>query len=194
MSDRTDQSGSHLESGAVQAGRDVKLTENNYHYGEYRRGLNNLKSLIAKLDLKAEAQHGVVEFIEQLRDYVEPPESLSGKDLETKLKEAGRNIDDITKATLHKERFRQLLTELQFYPKAQHILAEMLGLIEQSWRYKVMPLFESNADRVEIDRAIYDEVLVQFQDVIGVEPLSLTTQQVEGMMFFLTGNCWINWE
>jgi hypothetical protein len=152
-----------------------------------------LKRLYERYQSDVETQNTTDTLIEELRAYIpdDDPESLQ-RDLERKLREAGRE-DLVRQARLYKEMFRQKIEKYRLFPAAQAIYAYLLGEILTRFDAYVKPAIDDGADAREIGRLVHESI-VQF--IIQTIPESEPTcdhPSLYGMIYFLTGNCFIEW-
>lgn len=115
------------------------------------------------------------------------------KDLETKLTEGGR-ISEVEEALFLKELVAKKIVELSKSPSAQKILSFILGRLKQSFLHRIYPQIQSNTITSEIDNLIYDEVIIPAFDFLEKNPLGFSDEDLKGMIYFLAGNCHINWK
>jgi hypothetical protein len=50
-----------------------------------------------------------------------------------------------------------------------------------------------NADLTEIKRAVQHEIIDPIEAMLGENVLDLYADEINGMLYFLTGNCHIRW-
>jgi hypothetical protein len=115
------------------------------------------------------------------------------KDLETKLKEGGRS-SEIEEAIFLKELIAKKIVEFSKSPSAQKILSFILGKLKQSYLHKIYPQIQSNVIQSEINKSIYDEVMIPAFDFLESNPLGFNDEDLKAMIYFLAGNCHINWK
>lgn len=182
----TDQSGSDI--GGDQVGRD-KVT---YNVGQEFTYVSSISAFadIFREEIAEDPGLGVV--IEALQHYLDSvdPEPFMG--LAEKLRKAGRE-DFINEAERLKELFHKKLFRRQFSPKAQEVFAFLLGSLHQRFRYKVRPLIEQEKSSWEVDEAVFEHVIQPVSEIVSQHGIPVHPQEVEGMLYFLTGNCHIKW-
>jgi len=114
------------------------------------------------------------------------------KDLPTKLAE-GMRQSEVAAALFLKERITKRILILSKSATAQQILAFTLGKIKQTYLHKVYPKIKAGESHVDIDRLIYDEVLLPAFSFLEINPLNLGDDDLKAMIYFLSGNCHIDW-
>jgi hypothetical protein len=132
-------------------------------------------------------------FIEQLQHFVSRATLEPTRDLEAKLVAGGR-ADMVDEALELKEHFVKKLTRLQFSEQAQEIFAHILSKIHAYFSLYVKPQLLEGVSRSEIDGMIYSKLLTPIHDETGSSPLRLDLRDLQGMLYFLTGNCHIRWD
>jgi len=175
-----------------QAGRDViKSEEVNYHYHDKSSGVQaNIKRLSQQYLEDVEKGRMFDEIIEQLQHYKAPKEKeFIG--LEKKLEEGGKTSEYEWAADV-KEKFTKHLARHEFSENAQKIYACLLGQIYCSFHLLVKPNLGKKTDG-EISRLIKDEVIDPVQNMVGENVLELYATEINGMLYYLTGNCHIKW-
>ena len=172
-----------------QAERDVVVGNvNNF----YQQPISTLKQLADRLKLDADDSADGGEFLEELQHFKKNHPADPPRDLETKLQESGRESVSF-EATLWKEQFCKKLMRFQLSPQAREIFVHILGKIHSYFIAKVRPAIEEGSSRSEVDGLVYELVTEIYNDV-GSSPLRLTQTDVHGMVFFLAGNCHIDWK
>ena len=158
----------------------------------YRPTKTTLSYLYAKLKDEEENDKNLKEFIEELKHFTEPIDvKLIG--LEEKLSSANRGYK-IDEAKRVKELFTKKLLQHQFSKAAQEIYAHILGLLHASFEYKVAPKIREGLSESAVDSIVFDEVLKPIStEYLEENVLNICMHDLNGMLYFLTGNCHINW-
>ena len=167
------------------AGRDIT-----HHHSYNPHPKSPLRELAEQLriDSDEDSQQG---FIKRLQHFAEPPSHAPNRDLEQKLEDASRT-DVLFDALKWKEQFSKKLLRLQFSLQAQELFVHILSKIHTFFIYKVRPRVIDAAPRTEIDGLIYQLILELYQEV-GDSELDMTMTDLQGMVYFLAGNCHIDW-
>ena len=170
--------GGHLVAGDLQIINEVKTT--------LRVMAENYRNEIQNSDLQKE-------FIEELQDFMKRVPGRDQRDLEQKLT-AAKRVDMITDAKLLKEKFAKKLYRHTFSPNAQVIFVHILSVIRTCFQLKVLPLIRESKAISEIDTAIYNCIIEVIYNQVGNSELDINMDHIHGMLYYLTGNCYINWE
>jgi hypothetical protein len=130
--------------------------------------------------------------IKQLTHYLNPVNPDDQRDLKTKLIDAGRE-DEVYEAEELKEAFAKILVRENLSEQAQDAYVHILGKIKTHYESKVKPLIKTNAALAEIESNVLDIVETIYSDLAGTA-LEYDHRQIKGMLYFLTGNCHIDWK
>lgn len=174
------------------AGRDIAGGDI-HHTNVYHTPRSALRELADKLRLEAERDKDLSSFIEQLQHYVSLAPEVPTRDLERKLQDAGRS-DLVLEALALKERFAKKLIRLQFSERAQEMFAHLLSKIHTFFTLRVRPMVKEGVPRSRIDESIYNELLSPIYDDVGNCELGIDLADLQGMIYFLGGNCHIRWD
>lgn len=152
-----------------------------------------LKKLFEKYKNDVETENTTNTIIEELRAYyTKEDETVEERDLERKLKEAGR--EELCKqARRYKEMFRQKIERYRLFPAAQAIYAYLLGQVLTRFDTYVQPAIKAGKSEEEIIRLVHEEIVEAIvQSIPETEP-TCDHPSLHGMVYFLTGNCFIEW-
>lgn len=173
-----------------QAGRDIHQTTINYsdriqvmeklvrlYNDEKKKGLNS-------------------EFIGYIRKLEKFTTSIDGDllDLRQKL-EAGGYKNDFDWALELKEEYAKILQENKFSLACQHIHAYLLAWIIVLFKQFVADAVKSGQSRDIVKQIIIDKVISPVENLVGGENnvLELYSDDITGMIYYLTGNCHLKW-
>jgi hypothetical protein len=159
----------------------------------YQGPRSALREMTERFRLECAADKHLSCFIERLQHFVAAAPESPSRDLETKLRDGGRP-DLVRDALLLKERFAKKLLRLQFSEQAQEIFAHVLSKIHAFFTLRVHPRSGANVARPQIDDLIYQELLAPLYDEIGNSELGLDLLDLQGMVYYLGGNCHIRWD
>ena len=172
------------------AGGDIAGGDIVHHHSHHSKPASTLRELASKLRLQAEGDE-LNGFIAQLQHFTKPPAYGPNKDLEYKLHAASR--DDLLGDALEwKEQFYKKLLSLQFSQQAQELFVHILSKIHTFFAYKIRPKVLVGASRAEIDDLIYT-LIEELYGEVGDSELDITMTDLQGMVYFLAGNCHIDW-
>lgn len=154
-----------------------------------------MQALIAQYRQEAAANPELQSIIAELQHYLIAIDKAGQKvvGLEAKLSVAGRE-DDTQRATRLKEIFVKKLERNRLSETAQHIYAYILGKIHRVFRFDIQPLIKAEADRTTVDQAIYEKILEPVIAELEDNVLHINHDEMEGMLYFLTGNCHLRWD
>lgn len=118
--------------------------------------------------------------------------------LEQKLLDGGFPKKAIDKARRQKQSYAKKATKYQYYEMANKIDNYLFAIVSDHFDREVLPLIEDEKPLREINQAVYDKVVVPVMEelnTVGVSDTCLcyTLDDVFGMLYYLTGNCHINW-
>ncbi len=154
---------------------------------------STLRDLAVKFRIECNEDQRLSDFIETLQHYVAIAPTQPTRDLTTKLLASGR-ADLVDEALILKEQFYKKLIRFQFNQQAQEIFAHILSKIHAFFTYKVCPKINENIPRSQIDDLIYSELLEPIYNDIGNCSLGVDLRDLQGMLYFLGGNCHIKWD
>jgi len=152
-----------------------------------------LRKMAESFRLEVEQNLDQKEFIEELEDYMKRVPGHEQRNLEQKLSAAKRD-DLIPNAKILKEKFSKKLYKHTFSPKAQNLFVHILSKINCSFQLKIKPIIFENKPPSMVDKAIYDEIVEAIYFEVGNSELEINMDYIYGMLFYLTGNCYTDWE
>lgn len=171
--------------GGHQAGRDVKITQR-------QDPRTTMRTLTQRFREEKKEDKTFRRVIDSLQYYLEssPPEAT--RDLEQKLTVAQRE-NHLSEATALKELFAKKLARNQLSLVAQEIFAWALGHMQVAFQVHVRPLIAVDEAPEVIDRAVLEKVIQPTITELEDNVLILNYQELRGMLYYLTGNCHIEW-
>ncbi len=173
-----------------QAGRDVNKTTN-IILGR-SSGMDALRNKIEKLTEDCLYDPNFADCIKELTHYLNPIDPHDQRNLKTKLTEAGR-ADEVQEAEELKEYFAKILVKNNLSQKAQEVYVHILSVIKVSYDNKVKPLIKENPTHPDIGEKVF-EIIDAIYSTLSESVLKYDMRQVKGMLYFLTGNCHIDWK
>jgi len=112
--------------------------------------------------------------------------------LKEKLDESGR--EDLLFLALNlKQQASMAIMKRQTSRSAQRIYTILLSQIFTKFNLLVTPLVQAEACRAEIDERIH-RVVQEVCALLGTNALEIDSDDIEGLMYFLAGNCHIRWD
>ena len=172
------------------AGRDVNNTTN-YNFTPPNQK-SSLRIKIEELQLDSLHDPHFKECINRLSHYLNLVKPDEQRDLKAKLTDAGRETE-IFEAQELKERFVKSLLKNNLSEQAQeayvHILAKLLSLYELKVRDHII----DGAPRQVVNAEILNVIEIICGDLVGTL-LEKDYKEVQGMIYFLGGNCHLEWK
>ena len=174
--------------GGSQVGRDVNIT----HEREPSTRRTTMHTLTQRFRNEVQGDKNFRKVIDSLQYFIDPSVREESFDLEGKLSAAKRE-NDISEATALKELFSKKLARHQLSPAAQEIFAWILGHIQMSFRAHVRPLIALGETPEAVDKVVFEKVIRPAIEELEDNELILNYQELRGMLYYLTGNCHIEW-
>lgn len=178
------------EYGDVAAG-DINKPSTTYVFNNN----NDLKSTIDELNKLLDEERKnerTIEITEDLKDYQTKIAGENVIGLENKLTLGGREYS-IEYALRVKEKFAKKLTRLQYYESAQKIYVLFLSIIECRFHSLIYPKIIKNDPEDEINLLIESQIINPILNSLGKNTINLNAADIQGMIYYLTGNCHLNW-
>jgi hypothetical protein len=173
----------NIIAGGDVVGRD-KITNNNL---PHPRQLDLLSEEFKK---EVESNSESLEIIDELQHYRTKNYEVRG--LEEKLADAGFGCI-LDEAEELKELISKLIIKYQNYKSAQKIITYLLSDVESIFNSKVKPKLSSIESESEVKEVLRDYIQKEIQDKLGENVLEIFNRHINGMVFFLTGNCHLEW-
>jgi hypothetical protein len=175
--------------GGDQAGRDIiKLYEGQLPKPSY------MTRLMDKLKHEKENDIQFHQILEKLQEFCSTidRDGTEVVGLDEKLI-AGGFLSFIEFAKWTKEAFSKKLVKFQLYESAQMIYAHVLAHVYTRYHDLVYPLIKSKASEKDIHEAIHSKIVEPIQGLLEENVLELFADEINGAIYFLTGNCHIKW-
>lgn len=153
----------------------------------------HMSSLIERFKEESSKDTRIQAMVEKLQHYCTPvdtDEEVAG--LDAKLS-AGRYGQFLEYARTTKEQFSKKLAKYQFYESAQLIHAYMLAQIFVLFNNKVYPLIKKGEPQEIIFSTIQEAIISPVEEKLEENVLELFADEINGALYFLTGNCHIKW-
>lgn len=172
-----------------QAGRDVHKP--NYVFQRSDIAISYMSELLRRFAEEQQNNLKLNGLIDDL-DYYNSPLTGDVLGLEQKLTHGNREsfIDYALRA---KERFHKKLVKYQFFESAQKINVHLLALVQSYFEYHIAPKIHSAASAEEISTLVQELVINPLLGQLEENTLGFTALDINGMLYFLTGNCHIKW-
>ncbi|AKP50239.1 ABC-three component system protein [Cyclobacterium amurskyense] len=174
----------------ILGGNDNSITNN------YNGQKGKLSSLFSSLKFQFENPDNVDEIktiSESLSRYLNPKDTIG---LEKKLENAEKSHLEEDFIELKQMFYKKLLKYQNFEP-AQEIFTFLLAIILGKYRNIIKPMLRDNQSESKILLAISEKITEPITNLLVQEGcddiMGLTSEDIEGMYHYLTGNCHINW-
>lgn len=112
--------------------------------------------------------------------------------LEAKLR-SGQFNNIVEYALAAKEIFHKQLYKNQFYESAQKINCFLLSLVQSYFNTYVYPQICDGMKGSEVIILVQERIVDPLLSQLGENVLDLMADDIQGMVYFLTGNCHIKW-
>jgi len=179
------------EVGGDQVGRDKYTNAPQYNFASSKKGTSPMSHLLKKFEEERKNDSKLDSFIEEL-DYFNRPIKGDVIGLEQKLIDGKREafIDFALRA---KESFHKKLFKFQFSESAQKINIHLLALVESYFMHHICPKIHNGHSSEEISSLIQELLVNPLLNELEENTLGFTATDINGMLYFLTGNCHIKW-
>lgn len=179
-------------SGGNITGRDsYDYSTTNYNYG-HTPGVAVLTSLYERYKDDIANDRKLKANIEKF-DYYTSPFKGDVIGLEAKLANGG--FEDIVEfAKEAKEAFHKQLYRNQFFETAQIINCHLLSIVQSYFETYIRPKIRSGMKQEEVLVLVQEKIVTPLLGELGENSLNLVMIDIQGMVYFLTGNCHIKWE
>lgn len=157
---------------------------------------NRLVTWLRKLQEQVDNDIQIQEKMDRIRRYhTKLPRTLG---LKRKLQDGGFTKTAIDKACRLKQGYAKKATKYQYYEMANRIDDYLFAIVSNHFDIYILPLIKAEKPLEEINQAVYEKVIkpvVNELNVNGAEDTCLcyTIDDIFGMLYYLTGNCHINW-
>jgi hypothetical protein len=193
MSERVKQKGNTVEAGDLVGGDKVggdKIAGDKVILAAKK---TRLAILFEKLNKEFNADNKVDHIIHDLERYISERDTIG---LEQKLinGEMGHLYE---RASWLKQEYFKKLTRFQFFEPAQEIHALILGIILEKFHNIIYPMIRNNNSEAEVLLAISNQIIAPILNMVEQDGcddvMGITSTEIDGMIYFLTGICHIKW-
>lgn len=155
-------------------------------------GANALKSLIEKHEKLKEDSPEYQFLIDELQSKIKQVESREIIGLEEKLK-AGNRETYFNQALMSSQKASKIISKFQHVKSYQIIFNHILSLILTRFNSHILPLIREGVDDVTISIAINSTIIEPLYNEVSLAGGYVTSDLVEGMLYFLTEKCHVEW-
>lgn len=175
------------------AGGDVNAPTYQVITPAIQRSINGFAKLVEKYNNETDEGRQIRELIERLQYFSEYVPNEIRRTLEEKMT-AGHRQESIRFATQMKERFAKKIAKHQFSESAQEIHAYLLAEVLTRFNQHIACHIADGAPKALINDLLQKHVIDPLLDIVAESPLQHYSDDVFGMVYFLTGNCHIKWD
>lgn len=173
-------------SGGDFAGRDLTKMEVTFSAG-------NLKELFKRFEEEKRNNILFKEVIEELDILQRQKSNETVIGLEAKLR-AGKKTDELIEMALElKESYSKKLEKNKLFESAQRINAYLLGYARTQFVTYVYPEIKKGSSDSKVNLLMNQYVIQPMLSMLDGDTYGFTPQDIHGILYFLTGNCFIKW-
>lgn len=184
------QSENILESGDL-AGRDIIKPV--YNIGRITfGGQSQLEKLYERLEKEKNESAIFREIVDELLHFKNNADDKGFIGLEKKLVN-GNRISYLHFAETSKEKFAKKLLKNEHSETAQLIYAFLLAKVYSSFQTNIYPRISEGLAEEFINQLVTEYIIKPLEDILGNNLLRIYDDEINGMIYFLTGNCHIKW-
>lgn len=150
-----------------------------------------LKAKLEKLSQDCLSDSNFKKYINELQHLITTVHPNKQIDLKAKLEMANR-ADEYEEALFLKEQFAKRLYKNSLSEQAQDAYVHILSKLKLDFQLKIKPRIKDGASFTEIGDCLHKIINEMYGELAGT-PLEQDIGSVRGMLYFLTGNCHIEW-
>lgn len=178
--------------GEIQSQLNAANVEGNIYFAKKTRFARRFE----KLNQEVKNDERYEGTMESLKYYLT---KLDGISAETKLYDGGFNENEVISAIRRKERYAKRLQLNRFFESAQWIDSQLFAKIKMDFEAFILPLIDNGSPKSEILKEVVIKVVQPVLDLINLEGeddevLNYNADDIFGMVYYLTGQCHINWK
>lgn len=174
------------------AGGNINKPSTIFNYNSPSVRISKIKELFARYEQEKQSNVQFKQIVAELQHYTTPLQNETVIGIEGKLTAANRDAY-IEYALEVKEHYAKKLTIHEMYESSQLINVYLLALVKSKYMHQVYPLVIRNEDDLTINNAIDTHILNPLLEQLEGDTLGFTSEDIIGMLYFLTGNCHIKW-
>jgi hypothetical protein len=178
--------------GEIQSQLNAANVEGNIYFAKKTRFARRFE----KLNQEVKNDERYEGTMESLKYYLT---KLDGISAETKLYDGGFNENDVISAIRRKEKYAKRLQLNRFFESAQWIDSQLFAKIKMDFEAFILPLIDNGSSKSEILKEVVIKVVQPVLDLINLEGeddevLNYNADDIFGMVYYLTGQCHLNWK
>ena len=177
--------------GDIQSQLNTSNVQGNIYFSPKTR----LAKRFVKLNQEVKSDQRYEGTMEALKHYLTKQDGI---DAETKLMDGGFSEKQRIDAIKSKEKYAKKLELNRFFESAQLIDSQLFAKIKMDFDTFVVPLVNSKVPKDEIMQSLVKNVIQPVLDLINEEGeddeyLNYNADDIFGMVYYLTGQCHLNW-
>lgn len=173
-------------SGGDFAGRDLTKMQVAFSAG-------NLKELYKHFEEERKQNKLFDEILDELDVFQRQKANETVVGLEAKLKAANKPDELIEMAMELKETYAKKLEKNKFFESAQRINIFLLGYARTQFVTFVYPSIKDGSSDDKVNNLMNQHVIQPMLSMLDGDTYGFTPQDIHGILYFLTGNCFIKW-
>lgn len=184
--------GNNIEGNDVGGDLTIIAKQENINLSTNFSSQSNLPLFVSRFKSLAKDDPEYLECIDELNSFFHDVIPRKIKGLEAKLTEGSR--EDLLEDALYLENKMAIkIAKNQFSPTAEAVYYHCLTRIKTAFTSSIQPLIKAKASHQVVDQAIYDKVIMPIHAEIISTYTALDTEQIKGLLYYLTGKCRIQW-
>lgn len=168
------------------AGRDMTKVQFTFSEG-------NLKELFKRFEQERSQNKLFDKVLEELEAFQRQKSNETVVGLEAKLKAANKSDELIEMAMELKESYAKKLEKSQLFESAQRINIFLLGYARTQFVTNVYPAIKNGGSDDKVNLLMNQYVIQPMLSMLEGDTYGFTPQDIHGILYFLTGNCFIKW-
>jgi len=156
-------------------------------------GAEALKTLISHHEKLKEDSPQYLFVLEELQSKIRGVESREVIGLEAKLTSADR-LGYLEQARMSSQKASKMISKFQHVKSYQIIFTHILSLILTRFNSQILPMLRDSSDEIAISSAINSTIVEPLYQEVTLAGGFITSELVEGMLYFLTEKCHVEWK
>ena len=158
---------------------------------------SRLEALFQQLEREVQQNEQLNQVLDDLKRYRTKLRNTPG--LKVKLQDGGFKESAISQATRSKQAYVKRALQYQYYESAQRIDVYLLAQLLYAFNAYVLPAIENGESLGTVRRLVQEKVISPVLNELNTcgphdTLLHYTADHLYGMVYFLTGKCFINWK
>lgn len=167
---------------------------NNYAAPVMYRQDYRLRELVDEHEQEIQNDPNYKEFSEKLNDFLQRKVEGKLRDLEEKLVDGGREFV-VGYALEVKESVSKKIMKYSHYKSAQELYTYMLANIRSTFLHEISPRIKSGDFKMyDINDFVEDKIIQPMLISVAGCSLQIDKDELYGLLYILTGNCYIEWD